>query len=477
MSSPSPRPTAPGMPIRTAGATCWTSSSPSPTTTAVTSSSVPTTCSTSGWATVGRAATPAVVRRTPPRCSASCSDWTRRSIPRSPPTTPSSATMHPTRGDEIWATGCATRGASRSTGRPAPCGSRTSGRTGRGDQPGPGRSRGAGAGVGTDGTGAVDGIDVGGRGANYGWDLFEGDQPFVDADPAPGTASQGPFIDPLFTDGRDQGCSVTGGVVYRGTAIPDLQGRYLYSDFCAEGVEGAQRYVTGAGRPGPGGHRGAQRHHRIRRGPQRRGVRPGSRAGGVPPVRPESDHGRHPPPGVSRSASTLTRTATQFPVGTRRLLGVGPGRHYGWRMRRILARLWVVCSAVDDCAVRAGARPLRGHRCTPHQQLGLPGDHGDGRGQGRPDPLGKAQMFNPVLGPFVGWVGSRSSVRARRGSSATWPPSWASTTSWRSSSLPKAPVTPWSSGSRGSTASPSRPAYPSCAPSSTGRRAAVASDR
>jgi len=80
------------------------------------------------------------------------------------------------------------------------------------------------------------GGDVGGRGANFGWDLFEGDLPFDDADPAPGAASEGPFVEPLFTYGRDQGCSVTGGVVYRGTAIPELTGRYLYSDFCAQGV-------------------------------------------------------------------------------------------------------------------------------------------------------------------------------------------------------------------------------------------------
>ena len=104
---------------------------------------------------------------------------------------------------------------------------------------------GADAGAGTDVTGVDDGPTVGGRGANYGWDLFEGDEPFSDADPAPGAASEGPFVDPLFTYGRDQGCSVTGGVVYRGSAIPDLQGRYLYSDFCAEGVRALDTDTTG----------------------------------------------------------------------------------------------------------------------------------------------------------------------------------------------------------------------------------------
>ena len=31
---------------------------------------------------------------------------------------------------------------------------------------------------------------------------------------------------------RDSGCSVTGGVVYRGEELPALQGSYLFSDFC-----------------------------------------------------------------------------------------------------------------------------------------------------------------------------------------------------------------------------------------------------
>src|SRR5262249_45194682 len=47
------------------------------------------------------------------------------------------------------------------------------------------------------------------------------------------------------------GCSVTGGFVYRGCAMPDLQGRYFYSDYCTtwirsfKGVSGgnAQDFV------------------------------------------------------------------------------------------------------------------------------------------------------------------------------------------------------------------------------------------
>lgn len=76
----------------------------------------------------------------------------------------------------------------------------------------------------------------GAEGTNFGWDLFEGTEEFDEADPAPGGASDGPFVEPVFTYGRDEGCSITGGVVYRGTALSGLEGAYLYSDFCTPGV-------------------------------------------------------------------------------------------------------------------------------------------------------------------------------------------------------------------------------------------------
>lgn len=75
--------------------------------------------------------------------------------------------------------------------------------------------------------------DGGGAGANFGWDLFEGTEPFPDADPAPGAASEGPFVEPFHVYGRDSGCSVTGGVVHRGDTIPGLDGHFLFSDYCA----------------------------------------------------------------------------------------------------------------------------------------------------------------------------------------------------------------------------------------------------
>lgn len=60
---------------------------------------------------------------------------------------------------------------------------------------------------------------------NFGWPLVEGDQPFAgEPDPA--------FVSPVVTYGHDQGCSITGGYVYRGEAVPSLHGWYLFGDYC-----------------------------------------------------------------------------------------------------------------------------------------------------------------------------------------------------------------------------------------------------
>ena len=77
--------------------------------------------------------------------------------------------------------------------------------------------------------------DGGGRGANLGWDLREGNTDFPDADPAEG--DPGPLTEPVHTyEHGDDGCSVTGGVVYRGSELPSLAGKYVFSDFCTGGL-------------------------------------------------------------------------------------------------------------------------------------------------------------------------------------------------------------------------------------------------
>ncbi len=66
-------------------------------------------------------------------------------------------------------------------------------------------------------------------GQNYGWSVMEGDRCFR---PASGCNTTG-LVRPVYTYGRDEGCAITGGYVYRGSAIPVLQGRYLFADVCA----------------------------------------------------------------------------------------------------------------------------------------------------------------------------------------------------------------------------------------------------
>jgi glucose/arabinose dehydrogenase len=79
-------------------------------------------------------------------------------------------------------------------------------------------------------------------GHNYGWNLFEGGARFepIDPPPVPDDAVP-PIFD--FGTGEKGACAVTGGYVYRGSAIPALQGAYLYADFC----EGQVRAVVPRG--------------------------------------------------------------------------------------------------------------------------------------------------------------------------------------------------------------------------------------
>ncbi len=63
-------------------------------------------------------------------------------------------------------------------------------------------------------------------GKNYGWNDQQGFDCLVRA------GCEG-FEDPVAAfDHEDGRCAVTGGLVYRGEAIPQLQGLYLFADFC-----------------------------------------------------------------------------------------------------------------------------------------------------------------------------------------------------------------------------------------------------
>lgn len=68
------------------------------------------------------------------------------------------------------------------------------------------------------------------NGGNYGWRIMEGTQCF---NPANDCEKSG-LILPVFEYGRSAGdVSITGGYIYRGENIPQLQGRYIYGDFAS----------------------------------------------------------------------------------------------------------------------------------------------------------------------------------------------------------------------------------------------------
>jgi glucose/arabinose dehydrogenase len=75
----------------------------------------------------------------------------------------------------------------------------------------------------------IDVVSLDATGANFGWADMEGAHCFGDpgCDPADYTS---PVVEYDHTGGS---CSVTGGVVYRGSAIPELTGTYFYGDWCS----------------------------------------------------------------------------------------------------------------------------------------------------------------------------------------------------------------------------------------------------
>ncbi|NPA06166.1 MAG: PQQ-dependent sugar dehydrogenase [Chloroflexi bacterium] len=77
-------------------------------------------------------------------------------------------------------------------------------------------------------------------GPNFGWDYYEGMHPYEDT-PPPGLT----LIFPVVEYGHDMGCSITGGEVYRGQALPELWGVYLYGDFCSGRIWGLTQTPEG----------------------------------------------------------------------------------------------------------------------------------------------------------------------------------------------------------------------------------------
>lgn len=74
---------------------------------------------------------------------------------------------------------------------------------------------------------ALEEINLIARGGNYGWRCQEGTQNTLNAS----DCTNGGLIMPVSEYGRVDGNSITGGQVYRGTAIPELNGRYVFADY------------------------------------------------------------------------------------------------------------------------------------------------------------------------------------------------------------------------------------------------------
>jgi hypothetical protein len=82
------------------------------------------------------------------------------------------------------------------------------------------------------GQNAYEEINVGGleEGLNYGWPITEGLHCFQ---PSSGCDTDGLTLPAIEVERGDAGtCSITGGVIYRGEAIPELNGHFFYSDYC-----------------------------------------------------------------------------------------------------------------------------------------------------------------------------------------------------------------------------------------------------
>jgi glucose/arabinose dehydrogenase len=63
---------------------------------------------------------------------------------------------------------------------------------------------------------------------NFGWNVYEGTSTFES-----GVLGPGRLVEPVAQYSHAHGCSITGGYVYRGTAVPAAAGRYFYGDYCS----------------------------------------------------------------------------------------------------------------------------------------------------------------------------------------------------------------------------------------------------
>lgn len=78
-------------------------------------------------------------------------------------------------------------------------------------------------------------------GMNFGWNVFEGSMPF-----AGGTAPEGMIYPIAEYQHGENGCSITGGYVYRGEQVSELEGVYLFGDYCSGRIWASYRDGSGS---------------------------------------------------------------------------------------------------------------------------------------------------------------------------------------------------------------------------------------
>ncbi len=76
--------------------------------------------------------------------------------------------------------------------------------------------------------------------ANFGWNAMEGRHCYArrNCDPTQ-------YVAPILEYSHDEGCSITGGFLYRGHALPALTGAYFYADFCTAILRSVRRDANG----------------------------------------------------------------------------------------------------------------------------------------------------------------------------------------------------------------------------------------
>jgi len=74
-------------------------------------------------------------------------------------------------------------------------------------------------------------IDIIENGKNYGWRCYEGNHTNIMSG-----CNYPEYIFPIWEYDHSPECSITGGYVYRGSTVPELEGKYIYGDYCSNKI-------------------------------------------------------------------------------------------------------------------------------------------------------------------------------------------------------------------------------------------------